>query len=128
VVLRLRIPPPDNWRDAKCKIVGVTADYDPFFDDMPEALVFCNGEADGVVCSVRHECLVYSLTNNMKEGIWGGCSELTRKALRRRWPLLGKTPRIEWHWMTEAEALHGFRLADLLVEDDEDDDDDEADW
>jgi Transcription factor WhiB len=127
MVLRLRIPPPD-WREAKCRIVGVTGDYDPFFDDMPEALVFCNGEADGAVCPIREACLLFALTNNLREGVWGGCSELTRKALRKRWPLQGRVPRPEWRFMTELEALRGVRLADLLAEEDEDDDDDEDDY
>ena len=70
---------------------------------------------------------MFSLVNNHREGVWGGCSELTRRALRKRWPLIGKTPRPEWKFMTEEEALHGFRLADLLTEDD-DEDDDEGDW
>jgi hypothetical protein len=125
MVLRLRIPPPDDWRDAKCRNTIVTGEYDPWFDDMPEALDFCNGEADGVVCPAREGCLLFALTNNLKEGIWGGCSELTRRALRKRWPLQGRVPRAEWHWMTELEALHGMRLADLLVEEDDDDDEDD---
>lgn len=125
MVLRLRIPPPGAWKDAKCRVVGVTRNYDPFYDDMDEAMVFCNGEADGVVCPIREECLLFALTNNLSTGVWGGSSELTRRALRRRWPLLGKVPRSEWHWMTEADALHGMRLADLLAEDDDEEDDDE---
>ena len=125
MVLRLRIPAPNQWKDAKCAIIGVTADYDPWFDDMDEAIIYCNGTADGVVCPIRHECLIFSLTNNHREGIWGGCSELTRRALRKRWPLTGKVPRPEWHFMTEEEALHGMRLADLLAEPDDDDEDDE---
>ena len=124
MVLRLRIAPPDSWRLAKCRDIGVTAEYDPWFDDMDEAIVFCNGEVDGVVCPVREECLIYSLTNNLREGIWGGCTELTRKAIRKRWPLTGKVPRPEWGFMTEAEALKGMRLVDLLAEEDDDDDED----
>ena len=119
MVLRLRIPPPDGWRVAKCRAVGVTREYDPFFDDMDEALDFCNGEADGVVCPMREGCLLFALTNNLKEGVWGGCSELTRRALRKRWPLQGREPRAEWHFMTQEKALHGVRLADLLEEDDD---------
>lgn len=125
MVLRLRIEPPDMWQDAKCQIVGVTADYDPFFDDMDEAMVFCNGEADGVVCPIRERCLVFALTNNLKEGVWGGCSELTRRALRKRWPLQTREPRPEWRWMTQQEALRGVRLTDLLAEDEEEE---EEEW
>ena len=123
MVLRLRTPPPNQWKDAKCRIIGVSADYDPWFDDMDEALIFCNGEADGVVCPIREECLVFACTNNLREGVWGGMSELSRKALRKRWPLIGKTPRPEWVWRTEENALKGVRLADLLAEDDDDDED-----
>lgn len=124
MVLRLRIPPPDQWLGAKCQMVGVTPDYDPFFDDMPEAIEFCNGHEDDQVCPVRHECLLFALTNNAKEGVWGGCSELTRRALRKRWPLIGREPRPEWRWMTEAEAVRGLRTDELLQEEDDDDDDD----
>jgi len=124
MVLRLRIsPPPGPWRNAKCKNIQATVEYDPFFeDDMDEAISFCNGDADGFVCPIRHECLVFALANNHKDGIWGGCSELTRKAMRRRWPLTGKTPRSEWHWMSEKDAMCGVRLADLYAENDDDDD------
>jgi hypothetical protein len=127
MVLRLRIAPPDSWKLAKCRNIGVGREYDPFFDDQDEAIIFCNGTYDGVVCPVREECLIFACTNNLREGVWGGCSELTRRALRRRWPLIGKTPRPEWCWMTEQQALHGMRLVDLLVAEDEEDDD-EADW
>jgi hypothetical protein len=124
MVLRLRIPPPDRWRDAKCLGVAWTGD-DPWFEDMPEALEFCNGTADGVICPAREGCLLFALTNNLKEGVWGGASELTRKALRKRWPLTSRVPRPEWHWMTEEDALRGVRLADLLAEEDDDDEDED---
>lgn len=127
MVLRLRIPPPDQWRDAKCLGIGLAGD-DPWFEDMDEALIFCNGGADGIVCPVREGCLLFALTNNLKEGVWGGCSELTRRALRKRWPLQGRVPRVEWHWMTELEALHGVKLSELLAEEDDDDDDEDDDY
>ena len=125
MVLRLRLSPPGQWRDAKCSWIRADASYDPFFDpdDMQEAMVFCNGDADGIICPIRDECLRYALTNNLKEGIWGGCSELTRRALRRRWPLQGRQPRPEWHWMSRADALKGVRLIDLQEDDDEDEED-----
>jgi hypothetical protein len=125
VVLRLRVPAPGNWQHAKC--LGSVADlvYDPFFEDMDEALDFCNGESDGRVCPIREECLVFALTNNLKEGVWGGTSEICRRALRKRWPLRGREPRPEWHWVTEAEAIQGLTLQDLLTDDEEDEDDEE---
>jgi hypothetical protein len=123
MVLRLRIPPPGNWEEAKCRNVDVSVE-DPFFDDQEEAIIFCNGTVDGVVCPIREGCLEFALTNNHREGVWGGMSELSRKALRKRWPLIGNTPRPEWGWMTEYEALKGVRLPDLLIEDEDDDDED----
>jgi hypothetical protein len=78
-------------------------DYDPWFNDEPAALEFCNSPA----CDIRTECLIFALTNNCSTGVYGGMSELDRKALRKRWPLRrgykvqGKTtwdPRPEWEW------------------------------
>ena len=123
MVLRLRTPAPGEWRNAKCLGQCATNSYDPFFEDQPEALDFCNGEWDGIPCVIREECLLFALTNNLKEGVWGGTSELNRKALRKRWPLKGREPRPEWHWMTEAEAVTGLS-PELLAEDDEEDEDD----
>jgi transcription factor WhiB len=123
MVLRLRYKAPDNWVNAKCLMFRVTRDADPFFDeeDPTDALEFCNGTADGVICPIRHECLMFSLTNNCKEGVWGGTSELTRKAIRKKWPLQrGKVPRPEWQWMPLSQALEGISLTDLLLEPDED--------
>jgi hypothetical protein len=126
MVLRLRIPAPDEWQDAKCLgFIATGDDYDPWFNDQAEAKAFCNGAADGIICPIREECLIFSLTNNTKDGIWGGMSEVARKALRRRWPMQGRTPRPEWHWMPERLALKGVRLMDLLAEDDDDDDDED---
>lgn len=127
MVLRLRIAPPGKWQRAKCRNIQITRDADPFFDDgMDEALVYCNGEADGVLCPIRHDCLIFALTNNLQFGVWGGCSELTRRALRKRWPLQGKKPRPEWHWQTEAEAVEG--ITHLLAEPDEQDDEDDDEF
>ena len=123
MVLRLRSDPPDHWRGAKCRGICASVSYDPFFDeDMDEAQAFCNGEADGIVCPIRDECLSFALVNNLRDGVWGGCSELTRKAIRRRWPVQGNKPRPEWHYMSQEDAMMGMRLADLLREDDDDDD------
>jgi hypothetical protein len=126
MVLKLRYAAPGNWEKAKCSWIKVTGDYDPFFeDDYTDALDFCNGEADGTPCPIRHECLMYALTNNERHGVWGGCSELTRKAMRKRWPLnRRKDPRREWRWMTLPQALGKMDLVELILEPDEEDEDD----
>lgn len=119
MVVRLRVSAPD-WHKGKCYGIIASSDYDPFFDDQPEAVVYCNGDYDGQVCPIREECLLYALTNNEREGVWGGMSELGRRALRKRWPLENrKRPRPEWRWMPEAEAIHGVRPADLVERDDD---------
>lgn len=124
MVLRLRIPAPNNWQDAKClgvKTANTDEEYDPFFNDheVPEAKTFCNGVTDGVVCPIRNECLMFALTNNEKHGVWGGMDELGRRGLRKKWPLKGKEPRPEWQWMTTADAVEGLEMAELLVDDEE---------
>lgn len=128
MVIHLRVSPPKIWKDAKCLgAPPASGDYDPFFDedDTSDALAFCNGTYDGKICPIRDACMKFALTNNEHYGIWGGCSEVTRKALRKRWPLKGKEPRPEWHWMSEKQALEGLDIVQLIVEDDDDDDDDE---
>ena len=122
MVLRLRVPSPQNWEHAKCLGIIATSEYDPFFEDMPEAIDYCNGDSDGSPCPIRDECLLFALTNNLKEGVWGGTSELCRRAMRRRWPLVGREPRDEWEWMTEAEAIDGLAESELIEEEDDDDD------
>jgi hypothetical protein len=121
MVLRLRIPPPD-WKQAKCYGKVSSYDNDPWFEDMEEAQVFCNGDVDGHPCPIRDECLVFALTNNLKEGVWGGTSEVTRRVIRKRWPIQGSVPRPEWRYMSHEQALAGTSIivSDL---DDEDDDD-----
>jgi hypothetical protein len=114
MVMRLRVPAPWHKRPLKCADVQVSRDYDPFFGveggeetgDLSPAVEFCNGTADGVVCALRDECLIFALTNNEKTGVWGGTTPATRKAIRKQWPLRsGKTPRPEWAWMSEADAM-----------------------
>lgn len=132
MVLRLRRPAPGFWDLAKClgqvrRLPGDSEVYDPFFPETPEeekdAIDFCNGTIDGVQCPVRDECLLFALTNNERFGIWGGMTELARKALRKKWPWRGgKLPRPEWTWMTTADALSLVDPKEL-----EADDDDEAD-
>ena len=125
MVLKLRVSAPENWAQAKCLGVLATGDYDPFFDDQPEAVSFCNGEFDGNICPVRHECLIFALGNNQREGVWGGCTEITRRAMRRRWPMINRQPRSEWRWMTEEQALAGVPLLELFADDDEEEEEDD---
>lgn len=119
MVLRLRTESPKVWEKAKCASLPVTRDYDPFFsedeDEKNDAIRFCNGTDDGVTCPVRHECLIFALSNNCKEGIWGGTSESTRKAIRKRYPPLRNQIREEWEWKTERQALSeaGRPITDL---------------
>lgn len=116
MVLRLRAEPPGGWRKAKCGGT-VDADYDPFFEDQPEAVPYCNGEYDGTECPIRHECLLFALRNNEKFGVWGGTNEITRKAIRRKFPARRdgqQNP--EWEWMTEEDALKGLNRSELIRE------------
>jgi hypothetical protein len=116
--------------------------YDPFFgleletDEIPrdedevmdEARAMCNGAYDDVVCPLRHECLIFALTNNLKEGVFGGTTPLDRKAIRKQWPLKsGKVPRPEWKWHPQGVPVSWFGeaviQAELDAEDEEEDDD-----
>ena len=133
MVLRLRVPAPGGWQQAKCRgqVRAAPGDddvYDPFFledpADQQDALDFCNGTIDDIQCPVRDECLIFALTNNERFGTWGGMSELARKALRKKWPWQGgKVPRPEWRWMDQAEAL-ALVTPEQLAEEDSDESDD----
>lgn len=121
MVLHLRIPAPGTWEKAKCAQVVRRIDgevYDPFFEeDEDDAVEFCNEHGQ---CPIRNECLMYALTNNEKSGVWGGTTELDRKALRKRWPLefRGKNtaPRPEWQWYPPGEARSWFDVTALEQE------------
>lgn len=124
MVLRLRQEAPDYWKDAKCRNLPISADYDPFFaeddDSIKEATDFCNGTYDNTVCPIRHECLIFALANNEKYGVWGGTTEITRKAIRRKLPPDRKT-RIneDWEWQSEEQALQGLEREKLIQDNDE---------
>lgn len=134
MVQKLRVSPPDFWRNAKCKDVPLSTTYDPFFgvefdaegneldeeESKSHAIDFCNGTVDGSVCPIRHECLLFALTNNEKDGIWGGTDEITRRAIRRKWPPLrnGK-PREEWKWIQGKESLKGLQRERLKIQEEE---------
>lgn len=122
MVLKLREPSPGLWSGAKCHSTTVTGEYDPFFDDdeMEEAVVYCNGSVDNRICPLREKCLLFALTNNERFGVWGGTSEITRKAIRKKYPSKGGKPNAEWEWMSEDQALAGLdreRLEKELNED-----------
>lgn len=137
MVLRLRVTAPNNWDGAKCagqvqRLPGEVDVYDPFFPDEdkdPElaerdAVDFCNGTIDGTPCPLRDGCLIFALTNNERFGVYGGMTELGRKALRKKWPWRGgKLPRPEWRWMPTAEALALVSPEDLEEVDSDTDDD-----
>lgn len=131
MVLKLRYLPPNDWRKAKCFGMPVDQSYDPFFRpagdvewDQQDAIDFCNGTVDGRLCPVRTDCLLFALTNNCREGVWGGMSELARAALRKRWQLRsGKEPCPEWRWMNEEDAIaliEPGQRESLLADDEED--------
>ena len=74
-----------SWRQAKCRGIPVSGDDDIFFDEDPtDAVDFCRGTWDGIPCPIREECLRFALTNNCREGVWGGYSEQERKTIRRK--------------------------------------------
>jgi hypothetical protein len=123
MVLKLReTSPRAAWEGAKCHQVDVTSEYDPFFDDeeMGEAVKFCNGTDDGRVCPLRDKCLHFALTNHEKFGVWGGMSEIGRKAIRKKMPSKGGKPNLEWEWLTEQQALEGLDVEKLKKELNED--------
>lgn len=124
MVLKLRQEAPDYWQGAKCRNLPISADYDPFFeeddDSIQEATDFCNGAPDGITCPIRHQCLIFALTNNEKYGVWGGTSEITRKAIRRKLPPNRKTRTNEdWAWQSEEQALQGLDKEKLIQDNDE---------
>lgn len=137
MVLRLRVEAPNSWRDAKCagqvRRLPDGSIYDAFFHEDDEghhdaqaeqdAVDFCNGTIDGVQCPIRDLCLRYALTNNERFGVYGGMTELGRKAIRKRWPWRGgKLPRPEWRWYDQSAALALVSPEELEQEDSDDDD------
>lgn len=132
MVLRLRRPAPGGWQRAKCREQvrrepGDIEIYDPFFEESElgesDAIAFCNGTIDSIQCPIRDECLLFALTNNERFGVWGGMTELGRKALRKKWPWRGgKNPRPEWHWMPSDQAIQLVSPEELADDGDDDED------
>lgn len=97
MVLVLRSEAPD-WTQAKCVHEDPTKVpleiLDLHFDENreEEALAMCNGLDGNPVCPIRHECLLFSLKNNEKDGIWGGMTVEDRTYMRRF------IPKEQWEW------------------------------
>ena len=76
---------PESWRRlAACRQV----DSDLFFpvgstgdaaQEIERAKAVCAG------CPVRQPCLAFAIATNQEFGVWGGCDERERPALRRKW-------------------------------------------
>jgi WhiB family redox-sensing transcriptional regulator len=75
----------EAWRPlAACRHV----DSDLFFPagssgdaakDVERAKAVCAG------CPVQRPCLAFAIATNQEFGVWGGCDERERPALRRKW-------------------------------------------
>jgi len=122
MVLHLRQPAPDQWRNSKClgKVFDDKGNYqeelDPFFtpDREEEAVDFCRGADGKPVCPLIEQCLIFALVNNEKHGTWGGHGEIDRKAIRKKWPLRrGKNPRPEWKLFEPGEPASWYAEEDL---------------
>jgi len=74
----------DDWRDrAACR----TEDPELFFpigNTGPALLQIEQAKAVCFGCPVRDECLEWALDTGPLMGVWGGTSELDRRALQRR--------------------------------------------
>lgn len=73
----------DDWREhAACR----TEDPDLFFPigtTGPAALQTEQAKAVCRTCPVREQCLRWALDTGQSIGVWGGTSELERRALKR---------------------------------------------
>lgn len=131
MVVRLRRAAP-NWGKAKCLNEATSPDMDPWFDNSEHGYEnqqelgreVCNGDADGIVCPIREGCLLFALVNNERYGVWGGTSEIDRRALRKMWPWPGgNEPHPEWTWYPPGEVarmLSDRARAELEQEDADD--------
>lgn len=46
-----------------------------------EAKKYCNGDVDGMRCSMRERCLDYAITNKVYYGVWGGATVRERRRI-----------------------------------------------
>ncbi|MET9119990.1 WhiB family transcriptional regulator [Streptomyces sp. NPDC004528] len=86
----------DPEYEAKCrKTQTPSRGDDPWFDDMREAAAICNGDTDGRVCPMRQRCLVWSLKNCERYGVWGGMLPHDRARMRKKYR--NQPEKWEWH-------------------------------
>jgi WhiB family redox-sensing transcriptional regulator len=75
----------DSWRSfAACRDV----DPDLFFPSGTTGGALAQTDAARAVCAgcpVRIACLTFAVATNQEFGVWGGCDEEQRRALRRKW-------------------------------------------
>ena len=73
----------DEWmRYAECAGLDRRTRDAIFFPTRGESTVAAKAICSA--CPVRRQCLDYALANDEHHGIWGGCSERERRAIRRR--------------------------------------------
>lgn len=135
MVLRLRTAAP-AWEHGKCCGQATGPDNDPWFDNSDEdsgghpneqdwARDFCNGTGHDLdfPCPIRHDCLIFALVNNERAGVWGGTSEIDRRALRKMWPWPGgDEPHPEWEWHPPGEVAKMLPTRTRATLDQDDDD------
>ena len=74
-----------SWRDqAACAGVDTEAFF-PVGSTGPAVEVADVARAICSTCPVRADCLRFAVATNQQYGIWGGCDEDERRALRRQW-------------------------------------------
>ena len=72
-------PPPGRWAlEARC----LDADPEEFFPSKGKPASAAKRIC--ALCNVREQCLEYALTNDLRQGVWGGLGERERYRLLRR--------------------------------------------
>ena len=67
-----------TWRlRANCRGLDPDLFHPEQGESADQAKAVCRG------CVVRSECLDYAIANSERSGIWGGCGEKERRAIRR---------------------------------------------
>jgi len=75
---------PDDWQDrAACRGHSAATFFAPAHFERKEARAARERQAKAVCagCPVRKECLSYALRIHEPHGIWGGLSEVERRAI-----------------------------------------------